>query len=147
MKRTVRALRSQGVPVLVGTDAGNPFVVPGASLHQELRLLVDAGLTAEEAWEAATRRAGEVLGRRGLGTLRPGAPADLLIFREDPTRDLAALSTLEAVVAGGRLYPKPALDQALERQRAHFEAGVPRVISRGLARAIVAVTRLRGLGG
>ncbi len=146
MQRTVRALRNEGVPILVGSDAGNPFVVPGMSLHQELRLLAGAGFSAEEAWEAATRRAGGALGRPRLGTLRPGAPADLLIFREDPTRNLAALATLEAVIAGGRLYPKSALDEALEHQRAHFESGLPRLISRGLARAIVSAMRLQGLG-
>jgi len=120
MKRVVAALREAGVPVLVGTDTMNPLVVPGVSLHEELRHLVDAGFAPEEVWVAATRRAGEVLGVPGLGRLEPGAPADLLIFSEDPTRDLRALPKLLAVVARGRLYHKDALDRAVEDALTHF---------------------------
>ncbi len=120
MKEVVSQLHKAGVRIHVGTDSPNPFVVPGAGFHQELRLLVEAGLTPEEVWLAATRWAGESLGVPKLGTLGEGAPADFLLFREDPTRDLAALSTLEAVVAQGRLYPKPVLDAAFTRHRDHF---------------------------
>ena len=117
---TVGALHRAGVTLHAGTDTGNPFVVPGASLHEELRLLVAAGLTAEDAWAAATTDAGEFLPEADLGRLRPGAPADLLVFREDPTRDLAALDTLETVVSRGRLYDKAALDRAVLRLRTHY---------------------------
>lgn len=55
-----------------------------------------------------------------LGTIEPGAPADLLVLREDPTRSLAALSTLEAVIADGRFYSKRALDDAVARYRGKF---------------------------
>ena len=120
MKETVRRLHEAGVRIHTGSDTPLSFVVPGASLHGELRLLVEAGLTPEEAWVAATRWAGEFLGVPKLGTLQAGAPADFLLFREDPTQDLAALSTLEAVVAQGRLYPKAMLDKAFERHRTHF---------------------------
>ena len=102
----MRALHAAGVPVLAGTDTMNPFVVPGASLHEELRLLAGAGLGAEGALAAATRGAAAALGRPDLGRLAPGAAADAAIFREDPTRDLAALDSLEAVVAGGRLLSR-----------------------------------------
>jgi len=120
MKTVVRRLYKAGVRIHVGSDTPNPFVVPGVGLHEELHHLVDAGLTPEEVWVAATRWAGETLGMSKLGTVQEGAPADFLFFREDPTRDLRALSTLEAVVAQGRLYPKAVLDAALARHRAHF---------------------------
>jgi cytosine/adenosine deaminase-related metal-dependent hydrolase len=120
MKALVRRLYKAGVRIHVGSDTPNPFVVPGVSLHEELRLLVDAGLTPEEVWVAATRWAGETLGMAKLGTVQEGAPADFLLFREDPTRDLRALSTLEAVVAQGRLYPKAVLEAALARHREYF---------------------------
>jgi imidazolonepropionase-like amidohydrolase len=123
MKKLVGHLHASGVRIHAGTDtAFNPFVVPGASLHEEFRHLVDAGLSPEEVWVAATRNSGESLGDFGLGTLTEGAPADLLVFREDPTRDLAALATLEAVATQGRLYPKTVLDDALARHRAFFES-------------------------
>ncbi len=120
----VRTLQRAGVRLHAGTDTGNPFVVPGASLHEELRLLVRAGLTPEEAFTAATTAPGEFLPETALGRLRAGAPADLLIFREDPTRDLEALATLEAVVARGRYYPKELLDRDVERYRAHYHGFV-----------------------
>lgn len=135
MQRMARRLHAAGVPVLAGTDTLNPFVVPGAALHEELSLLAEAGLGPEGAWAAATRGAGRALGVPRLGTLTPGAPADLLIFREDPTRDLAALATLQAVVARGRLYPKPELDAALDRYRAHFDSPVYDTLSTTAARA------------
>ncbi len=142
MKAMVADLHANGVRILAGTDTMNPFVVPGASLQEELGHLVDAGLSSEEAWLAATRWAGEALGVPGLGTLREGAPADFLIFRRDPSLDLAALATLEAVVAQGRLYPKPVLDRALDRQRAHFASPLYQRLSTLFARLA-----LRWVGG
>jgi hypothetical protein len=112
-QRLVSALSRAGVRLHAGTDVGNPFVVPGASLHEELRLLVAVGLNPEAAWLTATRWPGEFLAEPDLGRVVSGAPADLLLFREDPTRDLAALATLEAVVADGRLYRREMLDDAL----------------------------------
>jgi len=57
--QVVRALRRAGVRLHLGTDsAGMPFLVPGASLHEELRLMVRAGLTLEDAWQAGRPRRG-----------------------------------------------------------------------------------------
>lgn len=120
MRELVRRLHAAGVRVHAGSDAVMPGVVPGASLHEELHELVQAGLAVEEVWSLATRRAGEWLGEPGLGTLVIGAPADLLVFRDDPTRDLAGLRTLEAVVVRGRLYTREWLDDALGRYGEHF---------------------------
>jgi len=75
-----------------------------------------------------------------LGSLVPGAPADLLVFREDPTRDLAALDSLVAVVAAGKLYLKPDLDAALARNREHFEGFLWDRLSVIASRAILART-------
>lgn len=106
--------RRTDVPLPTGT------IVPGPSLHQEMWGQVDAGLTPEAAWIAATRDAAKALGQPALGNVRIGAPADLLIFREDPTRDLNALQTLEAVIAAGRLYPRETLEQAVTRWQEHL---------------------------
>lgn len=121
IRRVVGRLHRAGVRILAGTDGpGNPGTTPGVSLHEELQQLVSSGLTPEEAWTAATRHAGEFLGLPLLGTLQKNAPADILLFREDPTRDLSALSTLEAVAAGGRLYPKGVLDVGVARHARYF---------------------------
>jgi hypothetical protein len=138
MQRTVGALHAAGVAVLAGTDAMNPGVVPGASLHAELRLLADAGLGAEGALAAATRGAADALGQPGLGRLVPGAPADALLFAEDPTRDLAALATLEAVVSRGRLLPRDEILAAAARQREHFDAAPYAPLFERAARAVIA---------
>jgi adenine deaminase len=136
MKEVVLRLHRAGVRVHLGTDtAAAPFVVPGVSLHEELGHMVDAGLTAEEAWAAATRTSGESLGVPLLGTVREGAPADLAIFGRDPTVDLAALSTLEGVIAQGRLYSRPFLDAALARHRERFERPVYDALTTALIRA------------
>ena len=65
--------------LLVGSDAPNPFVVPGASLHRELELLVTAGMSPMEVLVAATRGNAEALGLgHDLGTLAPGKLADVV---------------------------------------------------------------------
>jgi imidazolonepropionase-like amidohydrolase len=104
----------------VGTDTLMPYLAPGSSLHAELAEFVAAGIAPEVLFEIATRRAGEWLRLPGLGTLAPGAPADLLFLRADPRGDLSALTRIEAVVADGRLYRRAALEDALDRYDAHF---------------------------
>ena len=121
-QRLVGELFRAGVRIHAGTDVGNPFLVPGASLQEELAHLVAAGLNPEQAWVAATRWPGEFLPLAGLGRIEPGAPADLLLFREDPTQDLAALGSLEAVIVDGRAYSREVLDAALAKARAHYRA-------------------------
>jgi imidazolonepropionase-like amidohydrolase len=137
----VGRMHRRGVRLHAGTDPPNPLIVPGASLHDELRLMVEAGLTVEEAWVTATTAAGDSLGEPGLGTLSEGAPADLLIFEEDPTKDLSALSTLAAVVADGRLYTRAALEADFARQRRHFEGRAFDGLTKWVARVIAEAAR------
>ena len=99
---TVRAIR-EGALVLAGSDAGDLFVPPGASLHDELQLLVDAGMTEMQALRAATADATRVLGLEGRGTIREGARADMLILRSNPLEDIANTRDIEFVILGGAL--------------------------------------------
>jgi imidazolonepropionase-like amidohydrolase len=121
MQGLVRRLHARGVRIHAGTDSLQPFVVPGASLHRELELLVGSGLSTEAALAAATSVAGESLGVARLGRIEVGAPADLVVLREDPTRKLRALATIELVIADGRLYPIGVLRDAVEEQRRYLE--------------------------
>ncbi len=99
-----RALHGAGVPLLVGTDTPNPFVVPGASVHDELVNLVASGLTPMQAIAAATREAARFLGATGRwGTVQPGASADLLVIDADPRADIRATRRIQAVVLRGQL--------------------------------------------
>lgn len=136
-KHVVKQLADAGVEIHFGTDTMNPFVVPGVSMHQEMWALVDAGLTPEQVWAAATRDAARALREPTLGIVRIGAPADLLIFRQDPSVDLNNLQTLEAVIAAGRLYPREVLEETLSRWRSHFANPVYDAISMYLASWLV----------
>lgn len=120
-RRVARRLHENGIQLFLGTDTNAPFVFPGSSFHDEMREFEKVGLTPEEIWAAGTWQAGEALGEPYLGRIVEGAPADLLVFREDPTKSLAALETLEAVVADGRLYSVAELREALAQRRLHFE--------------------------
>lgn len=116
----VRALHAAGVEVLPGTDTGgNPNLVPGWSLHDELALLVECGLTPHEALRAATLGAARLVGLAGeVGELVVGQRADLVVLGADPTLDIAATRAIVGVAADGRWFDRAALDAlqaALER--------------------------------
>ena len=93
-----------GVKVTAGTDLTNPFVVPGHSMHEELRLLVEGcGFTPMEAIVAATSRAAELLGQADeLGTVEKRKPADLVVLEGDPLEDIRNTQRIAAVYKGGR---------------------------------------------
>jgi hypothetical protein len=122
MKLMVRRMHEAGVPLHVGTDTINPFVIPGAAMQEEMRNFLDCGFTPEQVWVAATRDNGASLPLSGLGVLKDGAPADFLILRDDPSGDLSRLDSLQAVVANGRLYTREDLDAALERYRNRYSS-------------------------
>ena len=94
MKTVVGALHRAGVPLVAGTDAmGFPLIVPGASLHRELQLLTESGLTAYEAIRAATVHPAAFLHKEDeVGSIAVGKRADLLLVDGDPLQDLARLS-------------------------------------------------------
>lgn len=135
VRALVRKLHAAGVTLHVGTDTLNPFVVPGVSLHKELGNFVESGFTPEEALAAATSGNGAALPERGLGTIAEGAPADLIVLRDDPTRDLAALSTIEAVIANGRFYSSSTLEAALAPYRAKL-GGLTDSVGMAIARLL-----------
>jgi len=99
----VRAFRQAGGRVVTGTDASNQMLVPGASEHLELELLVGAGLSPAEALAAATRDAAALLGADSLGTLVPGKAADLVILSRDPLADIRNTRSVTRVMVRGQL--------------------------------------------
>jgi len=112
--RLIGALHRAGVAILAGTDTPMPEVYPGASLHEELRLLVAAGLTPAEALRAATLAPARYLGEAGdSGTVAVGKRADLVLLAADPTRDIANTRRIEAVVLAGRLLVRADLNALL----------------------------------
>jgi imidazolonepropionase-like amidohydrolase len=97
------AFRQAGVRMMAGTDAPIPGVVPGFSLHDEMKLLVAAGLTPYETLRTATANPAEFLGRSGeFGTVTAGARADLLLLNANPLRDVANAAQRAGVMVRGR---------------------------------------------
>ena len=100
----VSMMHRLGVPIVVGTDTGNPFVFPGYSVHEELELLVAAGFTPASALEAATIRVAEMIGKADeFGTLEEGRRADILVLGADPLIDVRNTRSIEVVVLRGRV--------------------------------------------
>jgi imidazolonepropionase-like amidohydrolase len=101
----VKALRDAGVPLVMGSDSGNwpimPFEFHGPTSIRELELMVEAGLTPEEALRSATTTAAAMLGRADLGKVAPGSVGDLVLVRGDPLADVSVLREPAWVVVGG----------------------------------------------
>lgn len=98
----VREFRAAGGLLAAGTDAANPLLVPGASLHEEMALLVNAGLTPLDAITAATRYGAQVLAADSLGMIAPGKVADLVILNRSPAEDITATRDIAWVMVRGR---------------------------------------------
>ncbi|MDQ3744257.1 MAG: amidohydrolase family protein [Acidobacteriota bacterium] len=124
----VAEMQRAGVLILAGTDDANPYVIPGFGLHDELALLVKAGLTPAEALQAATLNPAKFLGLSdSLGTVERGKLADLLLLDANPLEDISNTKKIAAVVKGGRYLPREDLDKIL----AEVEAAANRSSSRG----------------
>src|SRR5262249_19327605 len=105
----VGAMHRAGVQVLAGTDTGNPYCFPGFSLHDELGLLVRAGLTAGEALRTATINPAAFLGMDDrLGTIDRGKLADLVLLSANPLEDIHNTQRIDAVIENGRLFDRKA---------------------------------------
>jgi imidazolonepropionase-like amidohydrolase len=111
---TFRRMLALGVPVLAGTDFGNPWVAPGFSLHYELATFVRDGMTPFEALRSATLSPARFLGATdSLGTVAAGKLADLVLLDADPLLDIGNSKRIRAVVANGRLFDRAGLDALL----------------------------------
>ena len=103
--RNMMQMRKAGVKIAMGTDSGAANRFQGYFEHMELELMVKAGLTPMQAIVAATGDAAACIKRAGaVGTLQPGAWADLAVYAASPALDIKNTKTLESVwVAGEKL--------------------------------------------
>lgn len=112
-EHNTRRVGESGVPVVLGTDAGEPMVFHGRAVHEELRLLVAAGLSPMQALVAGTRTAAAYLGQADtLGTLEPGKLADVLIVDGDPLADITTTRKVWQVIKGGHIIDRAQLLRA-----------------------------------
>lgn len=111
----VRRLPEAGVGIMAGTDTPIAFLTPGYSLHEELRLLVNSGLTPIQALEAATVRPAEYFNMQDdLGTVESGKIADLLLLDANPLEDIENTQRIRAVIKDGHLHDRTKLDTWLQ---------------------------------
>lgn len=101
MQQVAKAIKA-GVPILAGSDAGNPVTFHGISLIRELELLAEAGMPLTDVLKAATSRAADRLDQPTLGRIAAGAVADLVVLTDDPTERVDAYRHVHSVYLGGR---------------------------------------------
>lgn len=110
MAHNLVRLHSAGVPVVMGTDAGNPLTLHGPSVFVEMEAMQAAGLPAADVLVASTRDAAAAMGRgKDLGRLAVGFIADVLVLTEDPGKDARAFRSLVQLCRDGHLHERAAL--------------------------------------
>jgi imidazolonepropionase-like amidohydrolase len=112
LQAVTRMMHDAGVKLLAGTDVS--FInAPGFSLHDELELLVDAGLPPVAALRAATSTPAAVFPKLEMGSIAPGRRADLVLLDANPLTDIRNARRIRAVVLAGKFLDRPALDRLL----------------------------------
>jgi imidazolonepropionase-like amidohydrolase len=99
----VKLMYDRGVLLTAGTDTPFPWIVPGVRLHEELRLLAEAGIPAAAVVRMATINAALAL-KQNIGSIEPGKEADLVILAANPLESLQNTERIEIVIKAGQLY-------------------------------------------
>jgi hypothetical protein len=117
----LRTLLQRGVPVLAGTDVPFGALIPGRSLWRELQLIAECGMSPAGALQAATSAAASFLGRPSLGRLAPGAAADFVVIRGDPTTRIPVDPDIVAVAHDGIVHTRGQLLDRAKREASSAE--------------------------
>ena len=105
-----------GIPIAVGTDAGNPGTLHGVSIYEELEAMQRAGIPAEELIVMATQNGAKAMQRfEDIGTLEAGKKADLIVLDKDPSTDIANMRTIERLMRDGLMRRVEEINQAKKR--------------------------------
>ncbi|MEM8892310.1 MAG: amidohydrolase family protein, partial [Bacteroidota bacterium] len=116
MFNMVGKVHEAGIDIMAGTDCPIFFLTPGRSLHEELSVLVKAGLSPLEAIKSATLNPARYFGMEDeLGSIKENMWADLLILNANPLEDINNSLSIESVIREGKLYDRKALDAMLEK--------------------------------
>ena len=111
------AMHRAGVPFMAGTDtAAGVHIFPGFSLHDELGLFVQAGMTPLEALQTATLNPARFMNRLSdLGTVEKGKLADMILLDANPLDDIGNTQKIRGVVLAGRFFDRSDLDRMLQQ--------------------------------
>ena len=121
----VGAMNRAGVELLAGTDSGMPYCIPGFSLHDELALFVQAGLSPMEALRTATYNPAKFFDMLdSLGTIEQGKIADLVLLEANPLEDIRNTRKIAAVVIGGKILEKTDLQDILDKVEAAAKTNI-----------------------
>ena len=113
MNKFTRILSDHGVPFLTGSDTFG-MVIVGFSLHEELRLLTETGLTPYEALRASTVSAARYLSTMAIeGTISEGKNANMVLLNKNPLEDINNTKTIEGVMLKGKWFDRDELDKML----------------------------------
>ncbi len=114
-EKVVGAMQKAGVRIMAGTDTGNPFCISGFALHDELKLLVQSGLTPLEALQSATLNPARFMGKEGdFGTVAEGKISDLVVLEANPFDDIANTEKISVVIFDGKFISKSEINAMLK---------------------------------
>lgn len=112
-RKLLKALQEEGARIVFGTDAPQIFSVPGFSIHREMRIMADAGLTPFEILASGTRNAAEHFGSNKFGTVEVGRRGDLLLLDANPLDDVGNVARRAGVMVRGRWMPESEIQAGL----------------------------------
>jgi imidazolonepropionase-like amidohydrolase len=124
-QQMVRALHDAGAGILLGTDAAQAYHLPGFSAHEELEMLVEAGLSPFEALQAGTSNAAKAMGKSDeFGIVEVGKRADLILLPKNPLTDVSNLQEKSGVMLRGRWLSDDQLHDMLASLASSYKPGV-----------------------
>ncbi len=110
LAENLRRVHAAGIPVAVGTDAGNPLTLHGPAIYREMEAMQEAGLEPMEVLVAATRGGARAMGVAEIaGTVEPAKAGDLVVLQRDPLEDVANVRSVRLVVRGGEIFTRDEL--------------------------------------
>lgn len=108
LQRLVKKIHDAGVPMVVGTDTPTPWIVPGGSVHDEMRLLVEAGIPPLEVLKMATSNASRALRQESeIGAIRTGLRADVVMLTKNPIEAIENTRSIAFVIQNGSIVFEP----------------------------------------
>lgn len=120
-RKLLEEMNNAGVKILMGTDAPQLFSVPGFSIHRELPLMAEAGMTNFEIIESGTKNVGEYFADwDDFGIIAEGQRADLILVNENPLEDLANIQNHSGVMVQGKWYSREMINQKLAEIEAYY---------------------------